>query len=726
MKLQNSVEQNLQEYMLGEWLVRPAEGTLDLDGQLTRLEPRVMDVLAYLAAQPGRVVSKEELLSAVWGNSFVEEGALTQVIHSLRKALGDDARHSRYVQTLPKRGYRLVASISIKKESGERIAGNVSTLSLEPLTLFGQTSRTRVLLVLAGLMAIVVLSWAWSHSAIAYGKLEQPALAVDGGMRIIILPFENLGRPEQAFFAGGVTEEITKDLASLSALQVISRTSAMYYAKTNKSLAEIGKELGVDYVLEGTVRWATASDGRARVRVIPQLIRVADDSQVWTDVYDRKVTDIFEVQAEISRRVINQLGIALVPNEKQALGAPPTESLEAYRAYLRGLDFKNQPFYSEQQLRLAIPMFRRAVELDPEFAVAWAELSQAHSYLAFNSDRSPGRIQEAKMALDRAVALSPNLPAVHLARAYFTYRCMNDYSGAYQELAAATRVFPNNSEILQNLGFVLRRQGRLADAIEELKHAFRLDPHTVKLVWAIAETYWALRDYEQADRYYSQAISLAPDQPVYWEERALNRLAWTGKVQEARATLAEAPIPEQAGLIPIEFQLDFYDRNYERALARLSSKKLSELPLLEQSRLNALAALSLELSGDPRRGRAAAESNRNALEAQILQFPGEPFYKAYLAVTLAQLNRTDEALARADEAALEKRKDAFTGPRIVEMQALVDALLGQHHKAISRLARLLVTPYQAPLSHADLRLSPIWDPLRSEPEFQALLLSAAD
>lgn len=711
----------LGEFQVGPWTVLQAEGILCSEGRSVRLEPRVMDVLAYLAAHPERVVSKEELIAAVWSGAFVEEGALSQAVHSLRKALGDDARQPLYIQTLPKRGYRLIAPVTapvLPKETG---TPESEPLPPAPTVPHAWSDRRAGLLLVALGLAILAVVWI-SSARIGNPREPEPKAPEASGIRIVVLPFGDIGKPGDAFFAEGLTEEITKDLTSLPALQVISRTSALYYKNAAKPLRDIGRELGVGYVLEGTVQWGgDGPDHRPRVRVTPRLIRVADDAQIWADSFDREVKDIFEVQAEISQRVIGRLGFTLLPERKRELRRAPTENLEAYRAYLRGLELRNQPYYSEKHILQAVPMFERAVELDPKFAEAWAELSQTHSYLALNADSSPRRVEEARRALDHAAALGPDLDAVRLAQGYFAYRCLKDYKQAYELFAAAARSSPNNSEVLQGLGLVLRRLDRMPEAIDALERSSSLDPQAFKLVWAIAETYTALREYEQADRYYARAISLAPDQTPYWEERILNLLAWKGDVDEARELLAQAPVPDHPDLMPIAFRLDLYQRNYKGALARISPERMQALEPHEESRLSVLVATARERLGDHAGAQAVAEASLVSLAARIARFPNDAYYRSYLALAFAQLGRRDEALREAERAYQLKRNDTFSGPRFMETQAMVDAILGRRREAVRRLAQLLAMPYQRPISAAELRLNPLWDPLRDAPELEALL-----
>jgi TolB-like protein/Flp pilus assembly protein TadD len=680
-----------------------------------------MDVLACLAGDSRKVVAKEDLLTAVWGGAFVEEGALSQAIHNLRKALNDDARQPRYIQTIPKRGYRLVAPVVHELEPPPDDGLMESPPVLTPGSTYSPplrlpTSRRLLWLVAAafGLVAVVIL---WRAGGLGATRQESGELAARSKPRIVVLPFESFGLPQDIYFPQGLAEEITDDLASLPSLHVISRASAVRFERGRKPLSQIGEELQVDYVLEGTVAWGRAG-GEPRVSITPRLLRIADDTQIRAESYERGVNAIFEVKAEISQWVLNQLNLPVLPDERRTFR--PTNHPGAYQAYLRGLEIRNQPFYSEEHIRLAVPMFERAVQLDPRFAAAWAELSQSQSYLAFNADPSPAQLERAWQPLKRALALAPGHPDVRLAHAYFNYRCLGKYETAEKQLFAAARLFPNDARFLEPLAFVLRRRGRLVEAIEKLQHASSLDPLAPGLWWSIGETYRALRDYEQADFYYERATSMSPDQIPYWEERALNQLARTGDVAKAREILEESPFHLHPRLTAAYFLLDFYEREYERALARLSPEGLKALEPQTESRILTLAAIARDRLGDRRGALAAAEANRVNLAARVARFPIDPFHRGYLAVTLAQLGRKDEAVAHMEQALQVFPDDAFSASRIVEIQAMMETVLGHRREAIGRLTQLLTTPYQGSISATDLRLNPVWDPLHEEPGFKKL------
>lgn len=704
-------------FRLGEWSVRQAEGLLSSEERSVRLEPRVMDVLACLAADSGKVVTKEDLLASVWGGAFVEEGVLSQAIHSLRKALGDDARQPRYVQTIPKRGYRLLAPVELEREEAETGRGGVSIplpQSPDPPPTSRGSRRTRLIQAAAGMMLALALWIAWGRHEARRQVSEQHK----EGIRIVVLPFENLGKPEDPYFATGLTEEITANLTLLPAVHVIPGRNALNDKGVAKPLAEIAEELQVDYVLQGKVTWRA---GWRQVRVLPQLIQTADETIVLATPFEGNARSPFKTQQEISRSVLATLDITLTPEQSRDVGERSTENPDAYRAYVQGLVLMDQPFYSPPHLERAAQSFEQAVEADPNFAEAWAELSQVHSYLGFNTDRSSKRREQARHTMERAVAFGPDLVATRLAQAYFSYRCLEDYDAALTHLTAAARLAPNLPEIFEMRGLLLRRKGRLTEAIEELKRASARNPRTAGLVWTIAETYGALRDYEQAEAYFEQAISLAPDEPFNYEQRALVRLAWTGNLGEARAILEDSPVRDSPQLELAAFHFDLYERNYQQALTRVSEESRKNLSPADQSRLAVMSVLARERMGDRRGALVLAEANLQLLKLRVAQYSWHRLFRAYLALTLAQLGRAEEAMALAEQTVRRNRHDAFSGPWVVEIQAMTATTLGRRAEAIALLGRLLRTSYRNPISAAELRLDPIWDPLRGDPGFEALL-----
>jgi len=339
--------------------------------------------------------------------------------------------------------------------------------------------------------------------------------------RIVVLPFENLGSPDDEYFAEGITEEITSRLAAVSGLQVISRTSAMYYKGRQVPLRQIGDELDVAYVLEGTIRWDRSGEGYGRVRITPQLIKVVDDSHLWSERYDRVLEDIFTVQSDIAEQVISQLQATILEPERRAIEARPTENMDAYQAYLSGLSLATAGWEPEA-FRAAVAMFERAVALDPEFALAYVMLSETHSDVYhFGYDVSEERLERAHRAAKRALEIDPDLPEGHRALGYYHYIGLRDYQRALEEYSIAAKGLPNDSTVLAGMAFAHRRQGRWQVALAELEQCLRLDGQNYSNLVATANSYSWLGRHREATRLFERAIALAPDRPdayvwQYW------------------------------------------------------------------------------------------------------------------------------------------------------------------------------------------------------------------
>jgi TolB-like protein len=307
-------------------------------------------------------------------------------------------------------------------------------------------------------------------------------------IRLVVLPFENLGPVEDEYFAAGITDAITARLAVIHGLGVISRQSAIQYKDREKSAQVIGKELRVNYILEGTVQRERPSAPTSRVRIIPQLIRASDDTHVWAETYDDDMSEVFRVQSDLAEQVAQALDIALLEPERRALASRPTENLEAYEYYLRG----NEYFHwgeAETNCKRAMRMYEKAVELDPTFALAYTKLSEAHvSMYWFYYDRSDARLANAKQAVDKAFQLDLELPEAHVALGYYYYHGHQDYDRALEQFAIARRSQPNNSALLSGIGWVQRRQGKFQQSIDNLRNACELDPRSAKLAYNLGDT----------------------------------------------------------------------------------------------------------------------------------------------------------------------------------------------------------------------------------------------
>ena len=689
-------------FRLGNWTVRTDDGSLVRGGREERVEPKVMSVLAYLASRPGEVATKEEILASVWPDAVVEEGALARCVSELRRVLGDDARQPRYIETLPRRGYRLVAAVEPFPSSA-------------PPSIRSSPMGTRLLLGAILLAAGASLFWATRE--------ERPRHALSGQpTRVAVLPFTNLGMPEDSYFAAGVTEELTSRLASLKGLAVTSRTSADQYAEGSKSVPEIGEELGVDYVIEGSVRWQPSEDGPGVVRITPQLIRVADDLHVWTDVYDRDFVEIFALQTELAREVTRQLGVTLDALERRRLDARPTASVEAYQAFLRAGAAAADRTGDPDHIKLVVDLYERATELDPEFALAHAELSLYHSGLFHDGiDRTDARREAARLDAERALSLDAKLPEAHLAMGYYYYRGYRDYDRALAEYAAARSGMPNDSQLLAAVAFIKRRQGRFDDALRDLRRAAMLDPRNAYVQFAVAQTEVSLRHWESADEAYTAAIDLAPDLLTAHFERASTRL-WASRDLAAAIKIHDGapggPFHGERGF------LAYLGGDLDLALEEFSRQDvaMSLGPYFVVSRDLKLADVHAA-RGDAEAAQQSYQRAVRSLEAARSENPEDFRIPGELGLAYAGLGERDEAVEWGTLATelLPTAVDAFDGPAYLADLARVHAMLGEPDAALDLIERLLSMPAGRWMSKNRMRLDPRLAPLRGHPRYERLI-----
>ncbi len=557
----------------------------------------------------------------------------------------------------------------------------------------------------------------------AAGSAPRPQAPEDYRTMIVVLPFENLGPPENAYFADGMTEEITSRLACVKALGVISRTSAVQYDRTGKTMREIGEDLGVDYVLEGTVRWDGTISGESRVRVTPQLIRVSDDTHLWANNYDRELQDIFAVQSDIAGQVVDQLGVRLVEPERGAIETRPTQNMDAYHAYLRGVEYVSSIDPLIRKMGSAQEMFEKAVALDPDFALAYAELSKVHSaHRHFGFDRSEERRLLAKEAAERSLELAPELPEPHIAMGYYYYWGLQEYDKALVEFAAAKEIRPNDSRIIEAEGLILRRKGKFHEAIARLKQALLLNPRDTDLPFEIGMTYRAVRRYAEAREYFERSISLAPDQMFSYGAMAENVWHSKGDLRESRRWLEK--MGRSSTMMNLYFWLgqELMERDYEAALRTVESVEQSrDMAVWHYSPKPLIMAEVYDLKGEASTARAYYDSARVLLEGVFEADPERHEVHIMLACAYAGLGRKEDALDQAEKALkLDPiMNDAYDRPYLLWQLAGVYTKVGEYDLALDQLENLLTIA--GGTSTELLRLEPQWDPLRDNPRFQRLL-----
>ena len=585
-----------------------------------------------------------------------------------------------------------------------------------------KSAKSRKVAMIIGAVSISIVLFAIALKFIPEKEIQPSPKEI----RLVVLPFENLGPSDDEYFADGITDEITTRLAGIHGLAIISRQSAMQYKDREESTQQIAKELGVDYILQGTIQRERPSDPNSQVRIRPQLIKASDDTHVWAQAYDEQMSEVFRLQSDLAERVAQALDIALLEPERRALASRPTENIEAYEYYLRGNEYFHRSFL-KSDFRIAIGMYEKAVELDPTFSLAHAELSRAHVRLYWDySDRSEERLALAKQAIDKAFQLNPNLPEAHLALGDYYYRGHLDYDRALEHFAIARKSQPNNSELLSLIGFVQRRQGKFEQALANLKKASELNPFPTQ-IYHVALTYMILGKYAEAEGYYERIISLTLNLSIGYRSKAWLYLRWQGSTEKARAILAEAlqniKSTEEHHIVNLLVDIDVLDRNYQEALDRLSLKS-EDTDNRFYFRPNALRyALIYGFMNKNELAKKYYDEARSILESKIQERPEDAQFHSSLGIAYAGLDRKEDALreGRLGVKLLPVTKDAWVGVYRVEDLAKIYVMVDEFDAAIDKLEFLLYRPGK--MSIPLLRLDPAWDPLRNHPRFKKLIKS---
>jgi TolB-like protein/DNA-binding winged helix-turn-helix (wHTH) protein/Tfp pilus assembly protein PilF len=735
------------------------------DGTTIPLTSRVFDTLLFMVEHHDAVLDKERIMEAVWPDSIVEENNLAQAISKLRQVFGETPGSHNYIVTVPGRGYRFVAEVNertamavmpksqIPNSKFQDAADTTATTEVadspvRPLAVSSAQpavpAKTRALwavavsgIVILGLAALLFVRhlslpagmWAPSSPLPGSTVLSPPNPIPEKS--VAVLPFDNLSEEKQnAYFAAGVQDEITSNLARIAELKVISRTSANLYKSGNpRNSREIGQQLGVAHLLEGNVQRIGN-----HLRVNAQLIDTRTDAHAWAQTYDRDVSDLFAIQSEIAQAIAAQLGAKISPAERRVIQRAPTGDLTAFDLYTRARSLSLSVFLSnagKKDLLEAIDLLNEAVSRDPAFFQAYCQLAWIHDVLYFlGYDRTPARLALAEAAIQAAFRLRSDAGEAHLARAENLYRGYLDYEGALTELEVARQTLPNDPRIFELMGLIQRRHGHWEESTRNLERALGLDPRNLFTLSSIADSYRDLRRYAEAEAAYDRALAVEPNDIKIKVRRANVELEWkadTGPLHHLIDSIRAAnpaAIPDiiDAWLICALAERDPTAAHDALMASRENTPLSSEVFRFNRSFVEGIIARMTNNSDKAQSAFAAARAEQEKTVQAQPDF-GPPL--VVLGLIDAVLGRREEALREGRRAVelLPVEKDSIKGPLIIGYFAMIAAWLNDNDLACEKLATAVRNP--GPLSYGELKLLPFWDPLRGDPRFEQIVNSLA-
>ncbi len=572
---------------------------------------------------------------------------------------------------------------------------------------------------------ILMLAAAGVAVSIAAGFFLLPRAAAHKiDKSIAVLPFENLSdEKENAYFADGVQDDILTNLSKIGDLKVISRTSVMPYRGHTSNVREIGKALGVSTILEGSVRRAGN-----RVRVNVQLIDANNDEHLWASDYDRDLTDVFAIQTDLAQRIASELQAKLSPTEKSRIENRPTQNNEAYLAFVQAHNLHSSSYEDLAKLKQGEEAYARATTLDPDFALAFARYSQLESWLVHSFEGTPDRRARARSLAERAIQLQPALPEAHLALGFVYYYVDNNFETAAREFEVAQRGLPNESEVYLALGAIQRRQGKWNESNTSLEKAVSLSPKDTWSIQNLALNYEMQRNFEAANKAIDRALAVNPNDVAALGYKAKFAIEEKGDFETAEKIVAKMKTIPQSPEIQSKFASEYVgllmlERKFEeaeRVAEKLPDGLLNTFPGALCGKYNSIGTIKLVLRNEAG-AREALLKAKTFAEDLVKQNPDIAQAHAQLAGVLARLGEKEAALVaikRAQEM-LPETKDAFGGPDITVAAAEIHALVGDADGAIALLDGLLQRP--SPVNVPVLKLDPLWDPIRNDPRFQALI-----
>jgi serine/threonine-protein kinase len=542
--------------------------------------------------------------------------------------------------------------------------------------------------------------------------------AAGGAVRLAVLPFENRGAPEDAYIVDGITDQVRGKLMGLGGFQITARTSSDQYRDSKKSPQDIGKELGVDYLLTSTVTWVRTTAGKGRLQVAPELINVKTGAGAWQQSFDADLTDVFQVQGTIATQVAGALGVALGTREQEQLAERPTKNLAAYDLYLKAKALTgNDP----ATLRQAAGLYEQAVALDSTFTEAWALLSASLANLYFNGTPDPIVGGRAKVAAERAQALQPDGSLVHYAMSRYQYLVANDLASAATEATLALRIAPNDVNILRQAATLEGSLGRWSDALTHLQQARQLDPRSIRVGSTLQGTLTAMRRYPEALDLGNEMLALAPGDLLLLQGQAITHLM-QGDLAGARGVIRGAPptLAQTALVAYFAWYQDLYwvlDDEQQQLVLRLTPSAFDD----DRAIWSGVMMQTLWLRGDKVRARAYADTSLFELGEQLKKAPNDPQRHLFSGLALATLGRKDDAIregVRGAELAPLSR-DQANGAYGQHQLVRIYLVVGEFEKALDQLEPLLKVPYS--LSPEWLRIDPGFAPLKGNPRFERLI-----
>jgi TolB-like protein/Flp pilus assembly protein TadD len=588
------------------------------------------------------------------------------------------------------------------------------------------------IIVVAAVLAAALLAFQFARTrrwaTAELPKQTAPSTTVDKSLAV--LPFENLSSDkENAFFAQGIQDEIITALSRISGLRVISRASTAQYNTTPANLPEIARQLRVSNVLEGSVQ--KVGD---RVHINVQLIQADNDAHLWAQSYDRQLTDIFGVEGEVAKSIAESLRATLSPQEKARVETKPTTNADAYVLYLRARDYQTRPDNLLQDFKSAINLYDQAIKLDPSFALAHARLSATTSNLYHFYEPIAAWKQKAHTEALESLRLQPNLGEGHLALGLYHYYMEGDYDAALRELGLAAEALPNDGDVGLYTAAVLRRGGNFTQALAAYQHAEQIDPRNSVMLYDSSQTYFALRDWRTAAERMDRVLALFPDSFNVKIQRGYIDFFWKGSTAPIKAAVDSLPPNlDPDGVVTFaRWDVSLMDRDVAAADRALAACQLDTIASqtgvsLPKSYLQACVDL---VRGDAAKAQTEFEAARPFLEKTVANSPQDGVRRAQLGLLYAFLGRKDDAL-REGKRAMELKPithDVIEGAVVEDFYALTCARLGLTDEAISRIERLLTTPFAVDYADESITLNDLrqrweWDPLRNDPRFQKILTS---